>query len=49
MCFKEVDNYNHALEFVSECYKTQIETLSESKLMINILLQFNMFLKAIML
>ena len=24
MCFKEVDNYNEALEFVSECYKTQI-------------------------
>ena len=24
MCFKEVGNYNYALEFVSECYKTQI-------------------------
>ena len=23
MCNKAVDNYPHALEFVSECYKTQ--------------------------
>ena len=23
MCNKEVDNYNHALEFITECYKTQ--------------------------
>ena len=23
MCNKAVDNYNHALEFVTECYKTK--------------------------
>ena len=30
MCFKKVDNYNNAFEFVSECYKTQ--TVSDKAL-----------------
>ena len=37
MCHKDIDNYPHALEFVSEYYKTP--TISITKLLILILLQ----------
>ena len=45
MCNKAVDNYPHALEFVSECYKSQCVI----KLLIFIFLQYNLFLNTIIL
>ena len=46
MCKKAGDNYPYALEFVSECCKTQ---KSVTKLLMLILPKYNLFLNAIRL
>ena len=46
MCDKAVENYSHALEFVPECDKTKKCVI---KLLILILLQYNLFSNAIRL